>query len=117
MAQHVVLDFMQMQEFAKDPFIITEGEGIRLRDATGREYIDGLSGVFVASLGHGNEAVIRAVTEQMHRLAFAPPLHSTNPAALELAQLLLEVAPPGFTTVKLLSGGSEATEAAMKMAR
>src|ERR1700744_1212016 len=106
------LDFMQMQEFEKNPMVFAEGKGIRITDVTGKSYIDGLSGVFVISLGHGNQAVIAAMTEQLNRLAFAPPLHSTTEPALELTQLLLKVAPPGVTALKFLSGGSEATEAA-----
>src|SRR5216683_2034642 len=111
------LDFMQMQEFAKHPLVFTLGQGIHLTDSDGRRYIDGLSGVFVTSLGHGNQPVIEAMTKQLKRLAFAPPLHSTNPPALELTEMLLKIAPEGVSAVKLLSGGSEATEAAMKLAR
>lgn len=111
------LDFMQMQEFAKAPLVFTEGRGARLSTSDGREFIDGLSGVFVTSLGHGNRSVIEAITGQLNRLAFAPPLHGTSQPALELTQLLLRLAPEGVTAIKLLSGGSEATEAAMKLAR
>jgi adenosylmethionine-8-amino-7-oxononanoate aminotransferase len=111
------LDFMQMREFAKDPLVFVGGEGIRLTDTTGRRFIDGLSGVFVASLGHGNMPVIEAMTAQARQLAFAPPLHSTNLPALKLTELLLRIAPDGVGAVKLLSGGSEATESAMKLAR
>ncbi|OJY66638.1 MAG: hypothetical protein BGP12_09170 [Rhodospirillales bacterium 70-18] len=111
------LDFMQMEEFAKHPLVFAKGDGIRLTDSEGRSYIDGLSGVFVASLGHNNRAVIEAVTEQLNRLAFAPPLQSTTQPALELTEMLLRIAPQGVTAVKFLSGGSEATEAAMKLAR
>ncbi len=113
----LVLDFMQMQEFARDPFVIAEGDGIRVRTTDGRELIDGLSGVFTVSLGHGNRRIIDAMTEQLNKLAFAPPLHGTNPVAIALADELLKFAPPGFGAVKFVSGGSEATEAAMKMAR
>jgi taurine-pyruvate aminotransferase len=111
------LDFMQMQEFVKDPLVFVGGEGIRLTDTAGREFIDGLSGVFVASLGHGNLPVIEAMMNQARQLAFAPPLHSTNLPAVKLTELLLRIAPEGVGAVKLLSGGSEATESAMKMAR
>ena len=76
---HLFLDFMQMQEFAKDPLVFVGGEGIRLTDSTGKQYIDGLSGVFVTSLGHGNLPVIEAMIAQAQQLAFAPPLHSTTP--------------------------------------
>lgn len=111
------LDFMQMQEFAKAPLVFVEGRGVQLRTSDNQQFIDGLSGVFVTSLGHGNQAVIDAVTGQLRLLAFAPPLHGTNPAALALTEQLLGLAPDGVTAVKLLSGGSEATEAAMKLAR
>jgi adenosylmethionine-8-amino-7-oxononanoate aminotransferase len=111
------LDFMQMREFAKDPLVFVGGEGIRLTDTSGRRFIDGLSGVFVASLGHGNMPVIEAMMAQARQLSFAPPLHSTNLPALKLTELLLRIAPEGVGAVKLLSGGSEATESAMKLAR
>ncbi len=114
---HLFLDFMQMREFAKDPLVFVGGEGIRLTDTAGRRYIDGLSGVFTTSLGHGNMPVIEAMTAQARQLAFAPPLHSTNLPALKLTEMLLQIAPEGVGAVKLLSGGSEATEAAMKLAR
>ncbi|HYM68261.1 MAG TPA: aspartate aminotransferase family protein [bacterium] len=114
---HLFLDFMQMREFAKDPLVFVGGEGVRLTDTAGRTYIDGLSGVFVMSLGHGNLPVIEAMTAQAQQLAFAPPLHSTSLPALKLTELLLRIAPEGVGAVKLLSGGSEATEAAMKLAR
>src|SRR6266536_701228 len=113
----LVLDFMQMEEFAKDPFVVAEAAGIRLRTTDGREFIDGLAGVFTVSLGHGNRAIVDAITQQLNTLAFAPPLHGTNPPAIELSKELIEFAPPGTSAVKFLSGGSEATEAAMKMAR
>src|SRR5207302_448739 len=89
------LDFMQMREFAKDPLVFVGGEGIRLTDTAGRRYIDGLSGVFVCSLGHGNMPVIEAMAAQARQLAFAPPLHGTTPPALELTELLLRLAPEG----------------------
>lgn len=113
----LVLDFMQMEEFAKDPFVIQEASGIRLRSTDGREYIDGLAGVFTVSLGHGNQRIIDAITQQLNTVAFAPPLHGTNPQAIELAKELIDFAPPGVSAVKFVSGGSEATEAAMKLAR
>jgi adenosylmethionine-8-amino-7-oxononanoate aminotransferase len=111
------LDFMQMEEFAKHPWVIEKADGIRITDSEGRTHIDGLSGVFVTSVGHNNRAVIDAITEQLNRLAFAPPLHSTTQPALELTELLLRIGPQGVTALKFLSGGSEATEAAMKLAR
>lgn len=112
-----ILDFRQMQAFAQEPFVIVEGEGLHVTDHHGNRYLDGLSGVFVNSVGHRNAAVIAAITEQLGKLAFGPPLAGTNPAALALTKELLAFAGDGFGAVKLLTGGSEATEAAMKMAR
>src|SRR3954452_11278020 len=67
-----ILDFRQMQAFAQEPFVIVEGEGLHVTDHTGQRYLDGLSGVFVTPVGHPTPAVIAAMTEQLHRLAFAP---------------------------------------------
>jgi len=115
--EHLPLDFMQMRVFARDPYVVEGGDGIRIQDVDGKVYIDGLAGVFTVSVGHGNRAVIEAVTEQLHRNAFAPPLHGTNPRALELAALLRTITPPGLKSFKFISGGSEACEAALKLAR
>ncbi len=113
---HILLDFRQMQDFIGEPFIVARAEGIRYWDVTGREYLDGLSGVFVVNVGHNNRTVIEAMKAQLDRVAFAPPLHGVTPPAVELASLLAEIAPGDLNTVKLLSGGSEAMETALKVA-
>jgi adenosylmethionine-8-amino-7-oxononanoate aminotransferase len=112
-----MIDFTQMQAFSEDPLILTEGNGIRVRDVDGRSYIDGLSGTFCLSLGHGNARVVEAATRQLSRLALAAPTMATSDRSLELAQALLALLPPRYTTLKWGSGGSEAVEAAIKMAR
>jgi len=117
LARHIMVDFMPMKTFAEDPLILTEGRGIYVTDVDGKRYIDGLSGTFCMNLGHGNRAVVEAATRQMERLALACPTLGTSDRALELTAKLLEITPPQYTTVKLLSGGSEATESAIKMAR
>jgi beta-alanine--pyruvate transaminase len=113
----LMVDFVQMKAFAEDPLILTAGQGIRVQDNRGRWYVDGISGVFVSALGHGNQRVIQAATEQLNTLAFHAPLFSTNAPALQLARLLTGIAPRGYTTLKFFSGGAEANEAAIKMAR
>ena len=120
--RHLVLDFRQMSQFAEEPWVFTRAEGVRIQDDTGKWYIDGLSGVFTNSLGYGNERVLEAAIAQLRQMHFAPPLHGTTPPAIELATRLRRVAPAAMrgehgVGVKLLSGGSEATEAAMKIAR
>ena len=59
--RHHILDFRQMTQFAEAPWIFDQADGVRLRDTDGHWYIDGLSGVFVASLGYGNTKVIEAI--------------------------------------------------------
>jgi adenosylmethionine-8-amino-7-oxononanoate aminotransferase len=83
----------------------------------GKEYLDALSGIYVANVGHNNRRVIEAVKEQYDRLTFSPPMHGTNAVAVQLANLLAEIAPGDLNTVKFQCGGSEVTEAAIKMAR
>jgi len=107
----------QMTEFVESPFVINRADGVYFWDVHGKQYIDALSGIYVASVGHNNRRVVDAITKQMGELSFAPPMHGTNPAAIRLANRLVELAPGDMAAVKLLSGGSEATEAAIKMAR
>jgi len=115
--KHIVLDFKQMKHFAQEPLIIERADGVWYWDTQGRRILDGLSGVFTVTVGHNNRRVIEGLKQQLDTLAFAPPLHATNLPAIRLAKLIAEIAPGDLHTVKLLSGGSEATEAAMKLAR
>ncbi|MGH2355223.1 MAG: aspartate aminotransferase family protein, partial [Chloroflexota bacterium] len=115
-AARLMIDFQQMAAFVEDPLVLDRGEGCWVWDVQGRKYFDGLSGVMVANYGHGNRRIIDAVVEQLGRLAFAAPTLATNRRALELVASLRELL-PGFSTFKLLSGGSEVTEAAIKLAR
>jgi adenosylmethionine-8-amino-7-oxononanoate aminotransferase len=115
--RHVMVDFNQMQTFTTDPLIMVEGDGITLTDHEGRRYIDGLSGVFAVSLGHGNDEIIDAIAAQHRRLSFSSPIMTTTDRALELAAELIRITGGRYDVVKQLSSGSEATEAALKMAR
>jgi len=117
LSAQLLVDFMPMAAFSKDPFVLVEGEGIRVRDSHGRWYIDGMSGVFVSAFGHGNRRLIDAARDQASRLAFHAPLYSANIPSLQLMDRLLEVTPGGYAVGKLTASGSEATEAGIKMAR
>ena len=117
LTRHVMVDFNQMKTFSADPLIMVEGDGITLTDVEGRRYIDGLSGVFAVSLGHGNDEIIDAITAQHRRLSFSSPIMTTTDRALELAAELIRLTGGRFDVVKQLNSGSEATEAALKMAR
>jgi adenosylmethionine-8-amino-7-oxononanoate aminotransferase len=107
----------QMAEWSKNPLIMARAEGVHYWDVNGKRYLDALSGIYVASVGHSNPRVIEAVRRQMEVLCFSPPMHGTNPLAVKLANLLAELAPGDLSAVKLQTGGSEVTEAAIKLAR
>jgi len=107
----------QMSEWSRDPLVMAAADGLRYRDVHGREYLDALSGIYVCSVGHRNRRVIDAYRAQLERLDFSPPMHGTNPLAIRLANRLAEIAPGDLSAVKLATSGSEATEAAIKMAR
>jgi adenosylmethionine-8-amino-7-oxononanoate aminotransferase len=113
----VMVDFTQMKSFGEAPLILERGEGIRVTDVFGQTYIDGLSGVFTVNLGHGVQELIDVAAAQARKIAFTAPTMATNPPALKLAELLIDITPAQYTTVKFFSGGSEATEAAIKLAR
>lgn len=93
------------------------GEGIEIIDSTGKRYIDASGGAAVSCLGHGHPDVTRAIHEQADKLAFAHTSFFTTEPAEKLADKLVGGAPKGISHVYYVSGGSEAIEAALKMAR
>lgn len=93
------------------------GDGCYIIDDTGKRYLDGSGGAAVSCLGHSDAAVIAAVQEQVSKLAFAHTGFLTSDPAEQLADLLIANAPAGLDRVYFVSGGSEATEAAIKLAR
>jgi adenosylmethionine-8-amino-7-oxononanoate aminotransferase len=107
----------QMTDFVKDPFVVARADGVHYWDVHGKKYLDALSGIYVASVGHNNRRVIDAVKRQMDVLNFSPPMHGTNPLSIRLANKLVEAAPGDLSAVKLASGGSESTETAISIAR
>ncbi|WP_068312479.1 aspartate aminotransferase family protein [Polycladidibacter hongkongensis] len=94
-----------------------KGEGCYIIDSEGKRYLDACGGAAVSCLGHSNEAVLTAMQTQMNAIAFAHTGFFTSQPAEDLAAALIEKAPEGLERVYLVSGGSEATEAALKLAR
>lgn len=115
--RHLMLDLRQMKAFCEDPLVIERGEGIYCYDVAGNRYIEGVSGIYVTNIGHGNRYVIDAIRDQQERISFAGPLHSVSDTTVRYAKRLCEITPPGMNSIKLLTGGSEATESAIKFAR
>ena len=93
------------------------GEGIEIVDATGKRYIDASGGAAVSCLGHGHPAVNAAIVEQVGKLAYVHSSFFTTEVSERLADHLIAHAPDGIAHVYYVSGGSEAMEAALKMAR
>ena len=99
------------------PPLALSGEGCYLLDASGKRYFDGSGGAAVSCLGHGDPEVIEAVKTQVEKLAFAHTGFFTSEPAEKLADLLIANAPGELDRVLFVSGGSEANEAAIKLAR
>jgi adenosylmethionine-8-amino-7-oxononanoate aminotransferase len=97
--------------------VATSAQGVVIRDSAGKEYIDASAGAAVSCLGHSHPDVLAAMHAQLDRLAYAHTSFFTSQAAEELADDLIAHAPPGIGHVFYVSGGSEAVEAALKLAR
>lgn len=96
---------------------VDRAEGIYIWAEDGRRWIDGSSGAMVVNLGHSNPRVLAAMRAQMDRATFAYRTHFENEPAEELARDLVAHMPEGMDRVFFVSGGSEATESCLKMAR
>ncbi|MGE3712146.1 MAG: aminotransferase class III-fold pyridoxal phosphate-dependent enzyme, partial [Hyphomicrobiaceae bacterium] len=91
--------------------------GVTITDTDGKTYIDASGGAAVSCLGHNNAEVLDAMRRQMDKLDYAHTSFFSTAVAEELGDELVSHAPRGLTHVYLVSGGSEAVEAALKMAR
>ncbi|CUI73599.1 aspartate aminotransferase family protein [Cognatishimia activa] len=101
----------------KLPPIGAKGAGVYLYDKSGKAYFDGSGGAAVSCLGHGDQDIIDAIKKQLDSMAFAHTGFLGSEPAEQLADLLVEHAPEGLNHVYFVSGGSEAVEAALKLAR
>jgi adenosylmethionine-8-amino-7-oxononanoate aminotransferase len=97
--------------------IMVRGEGTRVYDANGKEYFDGLSGLFTNSLGHGRRDIGEAAAAQISEMAFFPLWTYAHPKAIELAERLASLTPGDLNRVFFTTGGAEANESAWKLAR
>ena len=99
------------------PPAATSAQGCYIYDKSGKSYLDGSGGAAVSCLGHGDPDIISAIKSQADQLSFAHTGFFTSEPAEELTELLIKYAPGDLDRVYLVSGGSEATEAAIKLAR
>ncbi len=102
----------------QSPKIWVAGQGALVRDATGQEYIDGLSGLWNVNVGHGRRELAEAALHQMTTLAYSSAYAgSTNLPAIALAERLSELAYPAINSFFFTCGGAEASESSFKTAR
>jgi adenosylmethionine-8-amino-7-oxononanoate aminotransferase len=105
-------------EFDRRYPLIVAGDGVWVKDAAGRRYLDAMSGGSMAlTLGHGREDLVDAARAQAQKIAFVHNERLTNPAQEQLAHELTSVAPDGVERVHFVTGGSEANECAIRLAR
>jgi putrescine aminotransferase len=100
------------------PLVIAQGEDCELVTADGRRLIDGMAGLWTVNLGHGRQELIDAAVRQLRSLPYVSTFGGvSSPPAIELAEKIAQLAPPGLSGVFFASGGSEANETAIKLAR
>lgn len=97
--------------------LLDRAEGIYMWDSAGKRYLDGSSGAMVSNIGHSNPAVLEAMRGQMEKSTFGYRLHFENEPAEEFARQISERMPSGLDRVFFVSGGSEAVESCLKLAR
>ena len=106
-----------MDNYGTPQLALVRGEGARVWDADGKEYVDFVGGIAVNALGHAHPEIVRAVTEQISTLGHTSNLY-INPVAVELAEALLDIAGlSGNAKVLFVNSGAEANEAAIKISR
>lgn len=98
--------------------VVVRGQGVWVEDSAGRRYLDAMSGgSMAATLGHGRRDLIDVARKQAQQLSYVHNERLTNPWQERLARELVEVAPDGFDRVRFVTGGAEANETALRMAR
>ncbi len=105
------------RDLERDFPLAVKGEGVWLWDSDGNRYLDGCSGANVTGIGHGVREIADALAEQAAQIAYVPPQHFLHKKVLQFSDMLIDMAPKGYSRVMLLSGGSEAMENAFKIAR
>ena len=115
---HVWIHQLPWAEFESDNLrIFDRGEGARLYDVHGREYLDGIAGLWVVNAGHGRREIAQAYADQAARLGYASAMTYTTTPAVKLAEKLAELTPGDLNRLFFGSGGSEAVETAIKIAK
>jgi adenosylmethionine-8-amino-7-oxononanoate aminotransferase len=116
--EHLWMHFTKISSYANAPVpTIVRGDGARIYDVHGKQYLDGLAGLFVVQAGHGRRELAEAAFKQANELAFFPLWSYAHPQAIELADRLADLAPGDLNKVFFTTGGGEAVETAWKLAK
>lgn len=107
--------FPWVKPYYAEPVVLEEGEGVWVKDARGREYLDFFAGIVTTSIGHGHPAVIERVNQQMRRLGHTSTLYVTE-GQVEVARKLSALAPAGLARAAFTNSGTEAIETAITAA-
>jgi adenosylmethionine-8-amino-7-oxononanoate aminotransferase len=121
LAENVWLHFFQMGHMSSTdarPTVLVRGEGSRVWDQDGNQYIDALAGLFCVNAGYGRHEIADALAAQLHELAYSAPFSFPTVPLIRLAGKLAQISPMGPKTRSFfVTGGAEAVEAALKMAK
>jgi adenosylmethionine-8-amino-7-oxononanoate aminotransferase len=116
--RHLWLHFTRMSAYAEQEVpIIVRGEGCYVYDEHGKRYLDGLSALFCVNIGHGRADIAQAGADQAKELDFFTNWSYAHPPAIQLAARIASLTPGDLNRVFFTSGGSEAVESALKLAR
>jgi adenosylmethionine-8-amino-7-oxononanoate aminotransferase len=116
--RHLWMHFTRMSAYEEHEVpIIVRGEGCYVYDEHGNRYLDGLSALFCVNIGHGRADIVQAGADQAKELGFYTNWTFAHPRAIELAARIADLAPGDLNRVFFTSGGSEAVESAIKLAR
>ena len=116
--RHLWMHFTRHSAYeVADVPILVRGEGCYVYEANGKRYLDGLAALFCVNVGHGRAEIADAMGRQARELAYYTNWSYAHPGAISLAERIVKLAPDGFNRVFFTSGGSEAVESALKLAR
>jgi beta-alanine--pyruvate transaminase len=110
------MPFTANRQFKGKPRMLSRASGMYYETPEGRSVLDGTAGLWCVNAGHGRQEITRAVAEQLEVMDYAPPFQMGHPAAFELANAIVRIAPKGLEHVFFTNSGSESVDTALKIA-